>query len=416
MVRSRMLLGSALTYLALVAALGAGPAGAQAPTPGTTRALTAALQGQVAAKTTPGDILVLSENGKILYQHAEGVWETGSTQLLRPDTVFWTASLSKPITAVAILMLYEEGKVLLDDPVSRYIPEFAMPARVRVLKPASPPPVQGRGGVAAPPAQYDIVPADRSITIRDLLTHTSGLQSIGVPNTALPDLVEGDTLATWVPKLASVPLDFQPGSKWAYSNAVGFDVLSRIVEVASGETFDHFLKRRIFDPLEMRETGFGLVGRPEYAGRSMVPSAQLLADPRIKGNSFYSGAAGLWTTTLDYTHFGEMLVNGGVWHGRRLIKTQSVAMMTSEQAKGLYPGIDQSKKTPGFGFGFAVMLVNDPTAAGVAVPAGSFGWDGAGGKRFWGSPKQKRVFMGYATTRPAQAALEQAVMQAFPAK
>ncbi len=349
----------------------------------------------VANGTIAGAIVIASRDGKVLVSDAAGVANAQSMTPVKPDSVIWLASMSKPITAVAIMMLVEEGKFTVDEPVSKYIPEFAAPAMVRVLKsgeapsaapgPAGPPPPS-----AGPAPEYNLVPAGRAITIKDVLTHTSGLQTIGIGNTAVPTINPGDSLASWVPKLGVVPLDFQPGSRWAYSNAVGFDVLARIVEVASGQSFDVFLKKRIFDPLAMQSTGFR-GQRADLADRMPPIAAPLAKDERLIGATFFSGAAGLYGSLDDYRKFAEMLANSGALHGKRILKRASVETMSSNQVGDLFHTYNDRTNVQGMAFGYAVAIVRDRKASGVDVPNGSFGWDGAGGTRFWVTPKEKRV-------------------------
>lgn len=370
-----------------------------------------AARAAVDAKTVPGVMVLLARGGKVAHREALGVaGGAGGGVPLAPDTVIWLASMSKPIAAAAILLLVEDGKVKLDDPVSRYVPEFAAPAKVRVLKPGQEPPKPPvPGQPPAPPPEYDIVPAARALTVRDLLTHTGGLQTIGVANPALPPLTAGATLATWVPQLAAVPLEFQPGSKWAYSNAASFDVVSRIVEVGSGQTYNAFLKARLLGPLGMADTGFGR--RAAAAARTVPMDPRFAADPRIVGDTYFSGAAGMWGSMDDYAKFAGMLADGGMWNGKRILKASSVAEMTRNQVGDLMPGVNGRPRSPGLGFGLGVMLVRDAKAAGLAVPDGTFGWDGAGGTRFWVTPGERRVLVMYAPAAAVQIAIEKAVAE-----
>lgn len=372
-------------------------------------AVHAAMAQAVEAKTVPGMLVLLAQDGKVLHREALGVaGGTGGGVPLKEDTVIWLASMSKPIAAAAIMILVEEGKVRLDDPVSRYIPEFAKSTKVRVLKPGQTLPPFG-APPSTPPPEYDIVDAARPLTVRDLLTHTGGLQTIGVANPAIPPLNAGATLASWVPTVAGAPLDFQPGTRWAYSNAVSFDVVSRIVEVGSGQAFDVFLKTRLLDPLGMRDTGFG--ERMKATGRTVPLDPRFGADPRIVGSTYFSGAAGMWGTTDDYLKFAQMLANGGEFGGRRILKAESVREMTANHVGDLMPGVNGRPRSPGLGFGLGVMVVRDAKAAGLAVPDGSYGWDGAGGTRFWVTPGVKRALVMYAPNAAAQIAVEKAVAE-----
>src|SRR6202140_4999752 len=205
-----------------------------------------------------GAVTLVARRGRIAQFEAYGLADLDSGKPMSKDSLFWIASMSKPITGVAILMLMEEGKVRLTDPVSKFIPEFrglkvAM-MQERTGSPGAPAPA----GDAAAPSFYT-VPATREITIRDLLTHTSGLVSGGPASTAEVQKVArrpGETLADYIPRLGAVPLDFQPGTRWSYSPGAGFDTLGRVVEIVSGQSYDQFLRQRIFDPLVMKDTVF----------------------------------------------------------------------------------------------------------------------------------------------------------------
>lgn len=370
-------------------ALAATPAAAQSPgdqLPGVHEVLAASVNsGQI-----PGAVVLVAKNGKIVHFEAMGVDRAaGEAKPLHKDSVFGIASLSKPVTAVAVMILVEQGKISLDDPVSKYIPEFGKDRVVRVLKPGSPPaafsampgalPVRSDFGAA----EYDLVPAKREMSVRNLLTHTSGIQIFGVPNEAMPQQGPGSTLATVVPAMARAPLEFQPGERWAYSNGYGFDVLGRVVEVASGESFDKFVQARILDPLAMKDTGFG-VRAADMARAVPMPFGNFGIPDRSK-LTYFSGAAGLWSTVEDYSHFAQMLAGGGEYRGHRILKPETVKAMASNQIGPFvvsgYPPMGMPAE--GVKFGLGMLNVTIPEAAGTRVPAGSFGWDGIGTRRFW---------------------------------
>ena len=206
-----------------------------------------AMQRHIDAGEIAGVVTLVARRGQIVHFEAYGYSDIAKRTPMRTDAIFGLASSSKPITAAAIMMLVESGDIRLSDPVSKFIPEFAAPAQVAVAKP---------GG---PENAYDLVPATRPITVGDLLKHGSGLLSGGVASRAAGGATQRapqDTLATYIPKLGTVPLDFQPGTLWRYSGLAGFDVLSRIVEVASKQPYDEFLRERIFEPLDMPDTAF----------------------------------------------------------------------------------------------------------------------------------------------------------------
>src|SRR5688500_3476060 len=216
-----------------------------------------AVQRQIDAGALPGAVTLVARRGKIVHFEAHGLNDVEAKKPMPKDAIFRLASMSKPIAAVAVMMMIEEGKVRLSDPVSRFIPEFKQ-AMVAVPKPGAAPPAGGGGrggGRGGPPPDVDLVQS-RPITIRDLLTHTSGLMTGGPGQQTAPATsrrAADDTLATYIPRLGAVALDYQPGTLWRYSGLAGFDVLSRVVEIASGMTFDRFLQQRLFDPLGMKD-------------------------------------------------------------------------------------------------------------------------------------------------------------------
>jgi CubicO group peptidase (beta-lactamase class C family) len=310
--------------------------------------------------------------------------------------------MTKPITGVAILMLMEEGKLRLTDPVSRFIPEFkdtkvAMPkaAPARSAAPGA------TGQQQATEPEIYTVPAAREITVRDLLTHTAGLESGGAGTREGGRIAPRKTsgaLAAWVSQLGAVPLDFQPGTQWRYSGLAGIDVLGRIVEVVSGITFDQFLKQRIFDPLGMKDTGFF----PLDAQAPRVVTLYRRTPGRLDRQdtpdwlatrTFFSGGGGLWSTAQDYAQFAQMLTHGGEWNGIRLLSPRTVDLMASNHVGDLYSQSNPEGARKGMGFGLTVEVVMDPIAANRRVSPGSFGWDGAFGTHFWVDRKEQLTAM-----------------------
>ncbi len=371
----------------------------------------AVVRQHIDAGDTPGVVTLVARDGIVVFQDAQGSTGGEAGFRLGTDTVFWVASMTKPIVATAILMLMDEGKLGLDDPVARFIPQFKNPGTVRVLKPGSPPPSAAPN---APKAVYDLVPAERPITIKHLLTHTSGLQTIGIPNDAIPALEAQSTLASWVPQLSAVPLDFQPGSRWAYSNSTAFDVLARIVEVASGVPFDRFVQQRILDPLGMSSSSFG--PNPALAARTMPVDPRFGNDPCIIGRNFKCGSAGMWVSAEDYYRFAQMLLDGGRRNGRAILSSKAVELMRSNHTADLFSAGQENFKS-GVDFGLSVAVVRDPQAAGLSVPTGSFGWDGVGSRRFWVIPAKSAVlvmFLPGGKAPPIHRDIERAVMDALP--
>jgi CubicO group peptidase (beta-lactamase class C family) len=328
---------------------------------------------------------------------------------MRTDAIFGLASSSKPITAVAILMLVESGDILLSDPVSKYIPEFAAPPQVAVARP---------GG---PDNAFDLVPATRPITVGDLLKHGSGLLSGGLGQRAAGATAQRgpqDTLATYIPKLGTVPLDFQPGTLWRYSGLAGFDVLSRIVEVVSKQPFDAFLRERIFEPLDMPDTSFYYTGRQadRLASVHARREGKLEATPRDLSNvKYFSGAGGLSASVEDYLQFAQMLLNRGELDGHRLLGPRTVEMMTSNHTGDMVNG-QFGRPARGMGFGLGMQVVLDPIAAELAVSKGAISWPGGSGVAHWIEPAEQLVsiyFIQGGQGAPARQAFENAVRQAI---
>ena len=382
------------------------------------------VQRYMEAKEITGAVTLVARRGKIAHFEAQGLMDVEAKTAMRKDAIFRMASMSKPVTGVAILMLVEDGKVRLTDPVSRFIPAFKG-LQVAIAKPAQPGAGRGAGrggaGEASAPEIYT-VPATREITVRDLLTHTSGLESSGVgyrEATRAAPRRGTDSLATYIPKLAAGPLDFQPGSQWKYSLLAGMETLGRIVEIASGQTFDQFLKQRLFDPLGMKDTSFVVPNdklprlvtlynrRPEGLERTGTPDW-------LNTTTLFSGGGGLYSTAEDYIQFGEMLVNGGSWNGVRILSPRTVDLMASNHVGDLYQG-EGNGGVRGMGFGLSVEVVLDPIQANTRRSAGSFGWYGAFGTQFWVDRKEQLVGL-LMIQEPVQAMrrdFETAVMQAI---
>lgn len=362
-----------------------------------------------------GAVTLVARRGRVAHFEAQGLMDLESKKPMAKDAIFRIMSMTKPIVGVSILMLMEEGKVRLNDPIAKFIPQF------KELKVAVPQPVQGPALGAAPGAlppepRFYSIPADREITIRDLLTHTSGLLSGPISNreAAKVALKKGETLSDWIPRLGIVPLEFQPGTRWAYSAQAGFDTLARIVEITSGLSFEQFARQRIFDPLDMKDTCFYPT---EAATPRIVTLYQKTADgfkkqdnPAFMNGVYFSGGGGLFSTAEDYLQFAQMLVNGGQLNGKRLLSPRTVEMMRSVYALDTLPG-----RSRGEGYGLSVRVISDAAANGTALSNGSFGWSGAFGTHFWVDPKEKiaAVLMTQTSGREITYDFETAVMQAI---
>ncbi len=375
------------------------------------------IQRHVDAGNISGAITVVARKGSVAHLQAQGLMDVESKTPMALDAVFRLASMTKPVVGVSILMLVEEGKIRINDPVSRFIPAFKQ-LKVAVADLSGAAPIGA--GTSPPGIPFTTVPANREITIRDLLTHTSGLVSgaISAQEAAKAPRKSAETLAVYIPRLAVFPLEFQPGTRWAYSPGAGFDTLARVVEIASGQSFDQFLRQRIFEPLGMKDTFFG----PPEGRQSRVASIYAktgnglekrpTTDPRaLAGNVYFSGAGGLSGTTEDYLRFAQMLLNGGLLNGKRLLGSRTVEWMTTVHTPENLPG-----RRPGQGFGLSVRVINDSGAGPTMLTEGSFGWGGAYGTLFWVDPKKQLIGLLMIQARPnteIRTDFESAVMQAL---
>ncbi|HEX5049409.1 MAG TPA: serine hydrolase domain-containing protein [Gammaproteobacteria bacterium] len=374
------------------------------------------VQRNIDAGEISGAVTLVARNGQIVHLAAHGVADVGSKKPMQPDTVFRIASMSKPVAAAAILMLMEEGKVRLNDPISKFIPSYA-DAQVAIAKPPTGGPAAAPAAGSPPPApQFYTVPAARPITVLDVLTHTSGVMSGPMGNSVGNASFEKrhEIGLKWVEPVGDAPLEFQPGSRWAYSAVAGFDVLSRIVEIASGQTFDQYLAQHVFQPLGMQDATFW----PSTAQRARLVTAYQRRDGKLvpndnpdsmSGQKYFSGAGGLMATAESYAQFGMMLANGGALNGHRLLSPRSVELMGSAFIPDTLPG-----RAPGEGYGLGVRVVTSSAARGTWLSAGSFGWSGAYGTHFWVDPSKKlvAVLMAQTPNRQFQSDFENAVMQA----
>ena len=373
------------------------------------------MQEHINAGHIQGGVTIVARRGKVVHFSTHGEMDVDKGRAMERDAIFFMASSTKPVLGVAAMMMIEEGLISPSDPVSKYIPEFA-DMKVAVLAAPADGDVRptwakskgkgkgkskgkgegkewgkdkgkGKGDVPA----HRLVPVDTPITIHHLLTHTSGLRSGGLGSAV--DTVErhtkDDTLATYIPKLAKVPLDFQPGTRWAYSP--GLDVVARIIEIVSETPFDEFLRKRIFDPLEMNSTYFNLPSDKDSRRPVVVlkgPDA-LKAKEWGKATKYISASAGLSSAAEDFLHFEQMLLNGGELFGRRLLSPASVEMMSSNQVGDLFTA--GKKGTKGMGFGYTVGITLDPIAAANNRGKGAFGWRGAAGTMSWTDPENELV-------------------------
>ena len=349
--------------------------------------VTATLRADIEQKKIPGAVLMVARKGKIVAYEAMGKLDPASEAPMTRDAIFRIYSMTKPITTVTAMTLVEEGRLKLDDPVSKFIPAYAK-MQVGVEKPAS------DGGKAT----LELVPARRPITIQDLMRHTSGITygffGSSLVKTAYVEAKLGDTGQTneeLAEKVAKLPLAYQPGTTWDYSHAT--DVLGRVIEVITGKTLLQAMKERVLDPLGMRNTAF-YVTDPAAQRRIAEPFADdraigigtAIGNPRVAGK-YESGGGGLVSTPMEYARFVQMLMNGGAYGGKRILGPKTLGFMTSDHLGSAIATTPLYLPGPGngFGLGFAVRK----TAGEAAFPSepGSFYWGGAGGTYFWADPK-----------------------------
>jgi CubicO group peptidase (beta-lactamase class C family) len=346
----------------------------------------AAMQGFVDRRQVAGVVTCIARQGQIVQLDAIGVQDVETKRPMKPDTLFFIASMTKPVTTTAVMMLYEEGKFLLTDRVSKFIPAFAHP-------------------------KLTTGEARREITIRDLLTHRSGLTygfsddgPVGRAYRAdgvIDGLKETDeTIADNVERLAKEPLLFEPGSKWNYG--LSTDVLGRVVEVASGMPLDEFFRKRILEPLKMGDTFFyvpdGKTSRvatlyTDDPGGGLRPlkNGDKIGNNVVDGvttrgsKRYFSGGAGLISTAPDYGRFLQMLLNGGELDGVRLLSPKTIELMTVSHTGDLTP----SPQGPAAGFGLGFRVITDLGQSQRPASVGSYSWGGIWGTSFWVDPKEK---------------------------
>jgi len=372
----------------------------------------------VEAHDISGAVTIVARKGQMIHFEAHGLMDLESRKPMTKDALFRLASSSKPVTAAAILILLEEGKLKLTDPVAKFIPEFK---NSKVAIEGTRPPIPMSDGPSGTDKYYT-VPAVHDITIIDLLTHTSGLASGGIANAEFQKLMKErqptEALADFIPRLGALPLDFQPGSQWRYSGLAGFDTLGRIVEIVSGMNFDQFLRERLFTPLGMKDTGFNVpekdASRKVTIYRHTENGLEKLANsPVFTSPSYFSGAGGLTSTAEDYSRFAQMLCNGGQLNGRRILSPWTVDLMLSNNVGDLFNGqIGRAPKGVGFGLGGEVVV--SAADARLRKPNGSYGWDGAFGTYWWVNRKEQMVTVFFIQTpgRALQYDFDNAVSQA----
>ncbi len=356
--------------------------------------LDAGMKAIVDNKQLAGVSTIVTRHGQIVQQMVYGKADLASDTPLAKDTIVRIYSMTKPITGVAMMILYEEGKWKPSDPISRHIPQFK---DLKVFKSV--------GADGKPVADLPGHPP----TMGELMSHTAGF-TYGLFGSSPVDkmysqanLLGAGSLQEFIDKLAPLPLAYEPGQGWVYS--VSVDIQGYLVEKLSGQPFADFLRERIFEPLGMNDTAFFV---PQNKLSRLATVYQLTAqglapmprDPNVSAApGFPSGGGGLYSTGGDYLRFAQMLANKGELNGARILAPSSVALMTSNhvpdavKAAGKF-GIGNYRQQPGFGFGFDVAIYEEPTRIGSSVGEGTFLWDGIAGTWFWIDPKNDIVFVG----------------------
>ena len=349
--------------------------------------ITAVLEGDVSRKALPGDVLLIARHGKVAYLKALGARDPETNAAMSEDAIFRIYSMSKVITVAAALTLVEDGLVSLDDPIAKYMPQFAnMNVGVATANPAG-----GDSNV------MQLVPARRPITVQDLMRHSSGLTYGFFGDTLVKKAYQGVDLrsgkftnADLVDRLAKLPLAYQPGTTWDYGYSI--DVLGRLIEIVSGKSLYQFEKERILDPLEMSDTSFYVT---DAAKKSRI--AQPFADDRSFGvdatigdptevQPWESGGGGMVSTARDYARLLQMFLNGGSLDGKRILGSKTIAYMTSDHlGTEVHPG-PYYLPGPGSGFGLGVAVRTARGGPASIGEPGEWSWGGAGGTAFWVDP------------------------------
>ena len=330
-----------------------------------------------------GAASIVARDRQVVHFEVQGFADIEAGKLLEKNAIFRLASMTKPIIGVAVLILMEKGRIRLDDPISKFIPEYQnMKVAVSDIQADT---------TTLPP--YTTVPASREITIRDLLSHSSGLGQGVIGFAEMLKLMPkpGDTLASHIPLWVAVPLDFQPGTQTGYSPLAAFNILGRIVEIASGLPLDQFLSRFVFQPLGMIDTTFApsdsqwqrVVIMYENTDQGLARS---LDQKQLINTEYFSGAGGLLGTLEDYFRFVQMLANGGELNGRQILSPRMVQLMRSVQLPETIPGFPRGET-----WGLSVRVISDGSASGAPLTTGSFGWSGAWGTHFWIDPQENLV-------------------------
>ena len=354
-----------------------------------------ALKGEIAKGKLPGAVALVARKGRVAYFESFGLQDKAGGAPMANDAIFRIYSMTKPLVSVAAIILMEDGRLVLTDPVSLHLPQLT---KLQVSAP--------KADSTFARVTYQMVPTEREMTIQDLLRHTSGLAYGEITANApvkeayakagayqpsgLPFDARGSTPAEQVTALSKAPLAHQPGTVWEYSLAS--DVLGRVVEAASGMRLAQFLQQRLFEPLKMTDSGFSVPA--EKMRRLAQPSPDnpvKLIDVSAPPKNDSGGAGGV-STAMDYARFSQMLLNGGRLDGARVLSRTSVSLMTSDHLARISTPVTPGELllgTPGYTFGLGFAVRQGPGVAGVPGSAGEFMWAGFAGTYFWVDPKEE---------------------------
>jgi CubicO group peptidase (beta-lactamase class C family) len=356
----------------------------------------AAIEGLINAGELAGAVTLVARRGRLVRLRAMGKKDLDSGELLETDTIFRIYSMTKPVTGVAMMILYDQGLWRPEDPISKFLPEFGGAKVFKAL---------GAGGAMT------LEDADHPPTMGELMTHTAGLTyGFGVDHIdelyKQAEVWDATSLREFAARVASVPLAYQPGSQWRYS--LSMDIQGAIIERLSGESLPDFMQAGIFEPLGMVDTSFhvppdkharlsSLYRMSPRKGLTRIDRLGFLADP-TEPTVLASGGAGLASTAIDYARFAQMLLNLGEANGARIIEASSVRlMMNNHLSEALVNGgfgIGAQQIRPGFGYGYDGAVFTDPVLAGLPVGEGTYQWDGAAGTWFWVDPTNELLFVG----------------------
>jgi CubicO group peptidase (beta-lactamase class C family) len=384
--RALCLAGGLLLVQAQAADLPRSPPAAEGMSAERLKRITATLMAGVDEGKIPGAVLMVARHGKVVQFDAVGNLGPVPGVPMERDAIFRIYSMSKPVTSVAAMILVEEGRLKLEDPVSRYIPAFGK-VQVGVEKP----------GANGDKPTLALEPTRRPMTVQDLLRHTSGLTygffGNSLVRTAYDEakLFEDLDNAAFAERLATLPLAAQPGSTWDYGHST--DILGRVIEVVSGQSLGAFLKARLFDPLGMKDSSFyvtdrskhGRIAEPFEHDRNLGLNADM-GDPRVQRKG-ESGGGGLMSTAMDYARFVQMLRNGGTLDGKRILGPKTIAFMAGDHVSPHIKKTSMYLPGPGYGFGLG-FAVRQALGEGVSPSEpGTYHWGGAAGTLFWIDPK-----------------------------